>query len=72
MTAENLARLGMSPGKRGAEEDVASRLSAAFSEESDMEDSTQNALIVRLNRMDLDKAAINGIFGLKKDLDSAV
>ena len=71
MTAENLARLGMSPGKRGAEEDVASRLSAAFSEESDILP-TQNALVVRLNRMDLDEKTINRILGMKKALGSAV
>ena len=71
MTAENLGKLGMSPGKGGAEEEVQSQLSAAFSEESDILP-TQNALVVRLNRMDLDEKTINRILGMKKALGSAV
>ena len=71
MTAENLGKLGMSPGKTGAEVDAASELSAAFSEDSDMLP-TQNALIVRLTQISYNQPRINEILGMKKALPSAV
>jgi len=71
LTAEAVARLGASPGKKGAEADVVSELSAAFSEDSDMLP-TQNALIVRLTKIQYNQERINQILGMKKALGSAV
>lgn len=72
ITAENLAKLGMSPSKKGgqADYDMVSQFSA-LTQESELL-ATENALLLRINGIEYYKGCMDKALGLRDPMPSSI